>query len=178
MEDDPQRFEREWPDRALRQDQYMTFSFDSHVYSYKSVAGWFEALADKIMSAKRLHPKTACTEAHVTSTAHVNYGAASLGGGQYACFHPQYHNQDYLTCPAKSNDGLGLSAGAVVGIVAGSLVLGGIVVFILMKFVLGFRTGIDKNYVEPRNSNTNKQEEEESDTNNEVMSGSLDISDA
>ena len=151
LEDDPEGLKAAFPDKALLEGQYMAFSFDAHVWSYEAVAGYFEALAARILQSKRLHPRTSCTEAHVTSTAHIDYGEASLGGGQYACFNPAYHNQDYLTCPASTtlNSGdEGLSGGAVAGVVVGSVVGGALLSFIVMKYVLGYRTGIDKNYTE------------------------------
>ena len=147
LEDDPDGFKAGWPDPALLAGQYMAFPFDNHAFSHRALAGWLDAFAERIDSAQRLHDRTPCVDARVTSLQHINYDDTPLGGGEYACWNPQYHNAEYGTCP-PSESSSGLSDGAVAGIAVGAVVAGAILMFLVMKFVLGYRSGVDKNYGE------------------------------
>lgn len=154
LEDDPEAFKAAWPDPAILAGQYMAFPFDFFVYSHRSLAGWLDAFAARIEKARRLHERTACKAAHVTSLQHISYGTSSLAGGEYACWNKQYHNSEYATCPPKDQTD-GLASGAVGGIAVGAVFVGAALMFVVMKFILGYSTGIDKSY---RNDDNNSKD--------------------
>jgi hypothetical protein len=158
LEDDPEAFTNLFPDPALLAGQYIAFPFDAHVFSHRSLAGWLEVLTERIQKAKRIHEATPCSEAHVTSLPHLNYKDAELGGGEYACWNPQYHNSEYATCPPEEVTE-GLSNGAVAGVAVGAIFVGAFLMFVLMRFVLNYRTGIDKKFQEA------EEEEKELESN-------------
>jgi hypothetical protein len=158
LEDNPEAFKKLFPDPALLAGQFIAFPFDAHVFSHRSLAGWLEVLTERIQNAKRLHDPTPCSEAHVTSLQHINYKDLELGGGEYACWNPQYHNSEYATCPPEEVTE-GLSNGAVAGVAVGAIFVGALLMFLVMKFVLNYHTGIDKKFQEP------EEEEKELESN-------------
>lgn len=158
LEDDPSKFKAAWPDPAMLAGQYMVFPFDGFVFSHRSLAGWLDAFSARINKASRLHERTPCKSAHVTSLQHISYGSSPLSGGEYACWNPQYHNSEYATCPPKDPNE-GLSSGAVSGIAVGAVITGAALMFVVMKFILGYHTGIDKTYTAENNKDLNSQSE-------------------
>lgn len=78
---------RDFPDPALLAKQYIMDTGHMHiVYSYRSVGTFLRNMANRINSAKRLHPATSCTDSHVSTGAHVTLEAKPLEGGEFACF--------------------------------------------------------------------------------------------
>lgn len=151
LEDNPEAFKAAFPDPALLAGQYMVFPFENYVFSHRSLAGWLDAFAARIDKSSRIHERTPCKAAHVTSLQHINFGSPLLGGGEYACWNPQFHNSEYATCPPVSNTE-GLSSGAVTGLVVGAVFVGAAIMFVLMKFILGYHTGIDKTFTDVGNN--------------------------
>ncbi len=159
-EDDPEGFAAGFPDPALLAGQFMAFPYDNHVWSHKALAGWLDAFTERIKKAKRIHEPTACSEAHVTSLTYINYGELEMSGGEYACWNPQYYNSEYSTCPPKEQViESGMTDGAVAGIAVGAVVVGAMLMFVIMKFVLGYRYGIDKSFQASADDNDKDNEE-------------------
>jgi len=87
-------------DPALKQGQMAYWPIGGRPHTYRHATEILNLVTPELKKAKRIHSRSDCTKnIDVSSTEHRE---TSLMKGQYACFNPEFHNEDY-TCP--SSDG-------------------------------------------------------------------------
>lgn len=123
-----QDFRNDFPDPAVLQGQYAYWPIGGGIISFKHAAEILSIMAPALAKMERIHDRTSCTEADVTSIAHAQDG---LSRGTYACFDRTVHRQSYLQCPATEDK---LSKGAIIGIS-----IGGVVVLLALVALVCYR---------------------------------------
>jgi len=92
-------------DPSLTQGQLEYWPIGGRPYSYRHAAEILNIMTPALENAKRIHPKTECTPADVTS---VSHRMQPLPGGGYACFDTAKQNALYKSVC----DGLKLQEGS------------------------------------------------------------------
>ncbi|KAG7353227.1 hypothetical protein IV203_009276 [Nitzschia inconspicua] len=106
-------FRNSFPDPAVLRGQYEYWPIGGGIISFKHAAEILSIMAPALAKMERIHDRTPCTAANVSSIEHAQDG---LAAGSYACFDRAVHRASYLQCPAMKKK---VSNGAIIGICCG-----------------------------------------------------------
>ena len=118
-----------FPDKALLAGQHWHYARNDGPLSFHAIYRMLDEMEKRVSKAKRMHPPTPCTAVDPKS-AHTAQVGGGLDRNEYICYNEDLIQKEYLNgCEASP----ALSAGAIAGIVLGSLAVLGILIFIMMR---------------------------------------------